>query len=137
MLRARRAEINAGARLLQRLIGLEAKLAQYEQGEQFIAAVEEVGGPTLLNRAFERPENLPTMDEIRDPRLWLARVGRSSPRREPVTAAPAVPDPPTPSSPRCSTRCRSRRRARRWTARCRAALTPPRSWPWPWPRGWR
>ncbi len=78
VLRARRAEMNAGARLLQRLIGLEAKLAQYEQGEQFIAAVEEVGGPTLLNRAFERPENLPTMDEIRDPRLWLARVGRSA-----------------------------------------------------------
>ena len=57
------------------LIGLEAKLAQYEQGEQFIAAVEEVGGPTLLNRAFERPENLPTLVEIRDPSSWLRRVG--------------------------------------------------------------
>jgi coenzyme F420 biosynthesis associated uncharacterized protein len=74
-LRARRAEMNAGAKLLQRLIGLEAKLAQYEQGEAFIAAVEDVGGPELLNRAFERAENLPSMDEIRDPAIWLARLG--------------------------------------------------------------
>ncbi len=73
-LRARRAEMNVAAKLLQRLIGLEAKLAQYEQGEAFIAAVEEVGGPALLNRAFERSENLPSLEEIRDPARWLARV---------------------------------------------------------------
>ena len=75
MLRTRRKEMNLAAKLLQRLIGLEAKLAQYEQGEKFIAAVEDVGGPSLLNRAFERPENLPTLVEIRDPSTWLRRVG--------------------------------------------------------------
>ena len=75
VLRTRRKEMNLAAKLLQRMIGLEAKLAQYEQGEQFIAAVEEVGGPALLNRAFERPENLPTLVEIRDPSSWLRRVG--------------------------------------------------------------
>jgi coenzyme F420 biosynthesis associated uncharacterized protein len=80
VLRARRAEMNAGARLLQRLIGLEAKLAQYEQGERFIEAVEAEGGPELLNRAFERPENLPSMEEIRDPGAWVRRV-------EPASAA--------------------------------------------------
>jgi uncharacterized protein (DUF2342 family) len=61
-------------KLLQRLIGLEAKLAQYQQGEAFIAAVEEAGGPSLLNRAFERPEMLPSMAEIREPARWLRRV---------------------------------------------------------------
>ena len=40
------------ARLLQQLIGLEAKLNQYEQGERFIAAVEAAGGPALLDRAL-------------------------------------------------------------------------------------
>ncbi len=75
VLRSRRKEMNVTARLLQRLIGLEAKLAQYEQGENFIEAVEDVGGPALLNRAFERPENLPTLVEIRDPAAWLRRVG--------------------------------------------------------------
>lgn len=75
VLRARRREMNLPTRLLQRLIGLDAKLAQYEQGEAFIAAVEAEGGPQLLNRAFERPELLPSMAEIRSPRLWLERVG--------------------------------------------------------------
>ncbi len=79
VLRTRRKEMNLAAKLLQRLIGLEAKLAQYEQGEQFIAAVEDVGGPALLNRAFERPENLPTLVEIRDPSGWLRRVGDGVP----------------------------------------------------------
>lgn len=74
VLRNRRKEMNLAAKLLQRLIGLEAKLAQYEQGEQFIAAVEDVGGPSLLNRAFQSPENLPTLVEIRDPQVWLRRV---------------------------------------------------------------
>ena len=66
-LRARRAEMNLAAKLLQRLIGLEAKLAQYEQG-----------GPALLNRAFERAENLPSLEEIRDPDRWVARVASSA-----------------------------------------------------------
>ena len=74
VLRARRKEMNLATRLLQRLIGLEAKLAQYEQGERFIAEVEAVGGPALLNRAFEGPANLPTLHEIRDPSAWLRRM---------------------------------------------------------------
>lgn len=75
VLRARRKEMNLATKLLQRLIGLEAKLAQYEMGERFIEAVEKVGGPELLNRAFEQPENLPSMAEIRNPESWLARIG--------------------------------------------------------------
>lgn len=75
VLRSRRKELSVGTKLLQRLIGLEAKLAQYEQGERFIEVVEDEGGPELLNRAFERPEHLPTLAEIRAPELWLARVG--------------------------------------------------------------
>ncbi|CAB4530019.1 unannotated protein [freshwater metagenome] len=74
-LRARRQNMNLGAKFLQRLIGLEAKMAQYEQGERFIEAVENVGGPELLNRAFEDPLHLPTLVEIRDPSLWIARLG--------------------------------------------------------------
>jgi coenzyme F420 biosynthesis associated uncharacterized protein len=74
VLRARRREQNLAAKLLQRLIGLEAKLAQYEQGERFIERVEEVGGPRLLDRAFAAPENLPTLAEIREPDAWLRRV---------------------------------------------------------------
>ncbi|MGH9187188.1 MAG: zinc-dependent metalloprotease, partial [Acidimicrobiales bacterium] len=49
VLRQRRRAVPTVTRLLQKLIGLEAKLNQYEQGERFIAAVEAEGGPELLN----------------------------------------------------------------------------------------
>ena len=73
VLRARRRAVNPGIRLLQQLLGLEAKLNQYEQGERFIDAVERAGGPELLNSAFEAPTMLPTLAEIRDPERWVAR----------------------------------------------------------------
>jgi coenzyme F420 biosynthesis associated uncharacterized protein len=75
VLRQRRQNANPAIKLLQKLIGLEAKLKQYEQGERFIEAVEEAGGEAQLERAWEDPANLPTMTEIRDPKAWLDRVG--------------------------------------------------------------
>ena len=74
VLRQRRQQTNGLARLLQRLMGLEAKLAQYEQGERFIEAIEAVGGPTALDTVWEDPARLPTLAEIRDPAGWLARI---------------------------------------------------------------
>jgi len=74
VLRQRRQETKGLMKLLQRLVGIEAKLQQYAQGEAFIAEVERAGGPALLNRAFEAPENLPTIAEIRNPSAWLARM---------------------------------------------------------------
>ncbi|MEM7341392.1 MAG: zinc-dependent metalloprotease [Actinomycetota bacterium] len=68
---------NAGpvTRLVQKLTGLEAKLAQYEEGENFVKAVEAAGGRELFDRVWTGPEALPTIDEIRDPDLWIERVG--------------------------------------------------------------
>jgi coenzyme F420 biosynthesis associated uncharacterized protein len=80
VLRQRRQENRGVVKLLQRLAGIEAKLQQYAQGEAFITAVEGVGGTTLLDRAFESPDNLPSIAEIRDPSAWLARMA------SPVTA---------------------------------------------------
>lgn len=74
VLRRRRESARGLTRLIQQLIGLEAKLAQYAQGEAFIAAVERAGGPRLLDRAWEQPGNLPSLEEIRAPRLWLDRM---------------------------------------------------------------
>jgi len=75
VLRERRRRASLPARLLQQLVGLEAKLRQYEQGERFIRAVEATGGPELLGRVWEGPEMLPTMDEIRHPEAWVTRAG--------------------------------------------------------------
>jgi coenzyme F420 biosynthesis associated uncharacterized protein len=73
VLRERRKQANPLARFLQRLIGLEAKLNQYALGERFIEQVE-AAGDEVFDRVWDRPENLPTMSEIREPEKWIARV---------------------------------------------------------------
>jgi uncharacterized protein (DUF2342 family) len=60
--------------LIQKAIGLEAKLAQYIQGEAFIAAVETAGGADLFNQVWEKPAHLPSSAEIQDPQLWVTRM---------------------------------------------------------------
>ena len=74
VLRQRREQGNPAAKMLQKLIGLEAKLKQYQQGEAFIEMVEKEGGTELLDVAWIDPTNLPTIAEIRDPDAWIARV---------------------------------------------------------------
>jgi coenzyme F420 biosynthesis associated uncharacterized protein len=66
------------ARFLQKLVGLEAKLLQYELGERFIEAVEDAGGRQLFDRVWDAPELLPTLGEIRAPETWMARVRTSA-----------------------------------------------------------
>jgi coenzyme F420 biosynthesis associated uncharacterized protein len=74
VLRQRRQQTKGLMKFFQRLVGIDAKLQQYAQGEAFIATVERAGGTALLNRAWEAPENLPTIAEIRSPELWLTRM---------------------------------------------------------------
>ncbi len=65
-------------RLLERLLGLELKLRQYEEGRRFCDAVVLAGGdegPRLLARAWRSVEDLPTAAELQAPEAWLARVG--------------------------------------------------------------
>jgi coenzyme F420 biosynthesis associated uncharacterized protein len=78
VLRERRRQASGAAKLFQQLIGLEAKLRQYEQGEQFIAAVEKVGGPELFSTVWRGPEWLPSLAEVRDPARWIERVRSQS-----------------------------------------------------------
>ena len=79
VLRERRGSVRGLAAAVQKIVGLEAKMRQYEQGERFIAAVERAGGPELLDRAWRGPEWIPTLDEIRSPDAWIARVRESEP----------------------------------------------------------
>ena len=73
-LRERRQQAGGVAKVAQRLLGIEAKMNQYRQGEAFIAYVEEHGGPEALDAAWRGPEWLPTLAEIRLPQEWLDRV---------------------------------------------------------------
>lgn len=74
VLHQRRAKGSPGAKLLQQVIGLEAKLKQYAQGEAFIEAVESAGGRDLLDTAWQGPDRLPSLAEIREPQRWIERV---------------------------------------------------------------
>jgi coenzyme F420 biosynthesis associated uncharacterized protein len=75
VLRERRANANPAAKLVQRLIGLEAKINQYAQGERFIEEVERLGGgPDALDPVWRGASWLPTLAEIREPEEWLDRV---------------------------------------------------------------
>jgi coenzyme F420 biosynthesis associated uncharacterized protein len=73
VLQARRNARGATA-LLHRLLGLELKMKQYEVGEAFVDAIEREAGFHSLDRAWEGPEMLPTLDELTAPLAWLARV---------------------------------------------------------------
>lgn len=79
VLHQRRGEVRGAARLLQQLIGLEAKMKQYEQGERFIEAVEAAGGPELFERVWQGPEWLPDLAEIQEPSRWIERARAGSP----------------------------------------------------------
>jgi coenzyme F420 biosynthesis associated uncharacterized protein len=79
VLRQRRESVRGFARIMQQLIGLQAKLNQYVQGEAFIAEVERSGGQALLSRAWEEPANLPSLLEIREPYRWIERMGAALP----------------------------------------------------------
>jgi putative hydrolase len=74
----RRKNASGVSKVVQRLTGMEAKLAQYQEGEDFVHAVEASGGKELFNQVWSEPESLPTIDEIRSPELWIARVGASA-----------------------------------------------------------
>jgi coenzyme F420 biosynthesis associated uncharacterized protein len=62
------------ARIMQKFMGIEAKLAQYQAGEDFIAAIESQRGPRAVDVIWRDPDHLPSMVEIRDPSAWMQRV---------------------------------------------------------------
>ena len=73
-LEARRRSQSAPARLLARLLGLEMKLRQYEQGKRFCDAVVREAGVEALNRVWTSPEMLPSNAELDAPSQWLRRT---------------------------------------------------------------
>jgi coenzyme F420 biosynthesis associated uncharacterized protein len=70
----RRRSRSAPERLLQRLLGLEMKMRQYEQGRAFCDAVAARDGIEGLNRVWTAPDALPSSDELEHPEQWLERM---------------------------------------------------------------
>ena len=59
---------------MERLLGLDLKLQQYERGKAFSDAVVAQGGIEALNLVWSAPAALPDERELRRPELWLRRV---------------------------------------------------------------
>ena len=70
----RRNSATGVARIMQKLMGIEAKLAQYQAGEEFIAAIESERGNRAVDVIWRDPAPLASMVAIRAPSAWMQRV---------------------------------------------------------------
>lgn len=70
----RRKGIGTLDRILRRLLGLDAKMAQYRDGATFVNHVVDKVGMEQFNAVWAAPENLPSKSEIGDPAAWITRV---------------------------------------------------------------
>lgn len=61
-------------RMMRRLLGLDAKAAQYVNGQRFVTEVVEAVGRESFNLVWEAPQNLPSAREIAHPGEWVDRV---------------------------------------------------------------
>jgi uncharacterized protein (DUF2342 family) len=60
--------------VFERLLGIEMKREQYAAGRRFCDAVVEAADEQLLARMWDSAEALPSLPEIDEPTLWLART---------------------------------------------------------------
>jgi coenzyme F420 biosynthesis associated uncharacterized protein len=71
---ARRGSASRIEQALRRILGIDLKMKQYEQGSRFVRSVVTEAGMESFNKVWTSAETLPTMDEIANPQAWLERV---------------------------------------------------------------
>lgn len=71
---ARRASRTSLADLIARILGMGAKLRQYERGKRWCDSVAAEVGIEGLDRVWDAPEALPTLAELDQPQAWIRRV---------------------------------------------------------------
>jgi putative hydrolase len=85
---ARRGSAGRMEQAIRRVLGIDLKMKQYEQGSQFVTAVVEEAGMATFNKVWTSPETLPTKDELTSPHSWLERVGGSTAAASPADSSP-------------------------------------------------
>nr|MDA8323542.1 zinc-dependent metalloprotease [Actinomycetota bacterium] len=78
---ARRTSATRGEQVIRRILGIDLKMRQYQQGSAFVRAVVDEAGMAAFNQVWTAPETLPTRDEFDSPLRWLARVDGTRPAR--------------------------------------------------------
>ena len=76
---ARRGSGSRVEQAVRRILGIDLKMKQYQQGSKFVSAVVGEVGMAAFNRVWTSPETLPTRDEILSPGRWIERVVGSPP----------------------------------------------------------
>jgi coenzyme F420 biosynthesis associated uncharacterized protein len=71
---ARRGSAGRLEQAIRRILGIDLKMKQYEQGSRFVKAVVEEAGMATFNKVWTSPDTLPTRDELANPQAWLDRV---------------------------------------------------------------
>lgn len=67
-------EGEAGDPVFERLLGVEMKREQYEAGRAFCDTVVELTDEATLARMWGSADAMPSLPEVAEPRLWLART---------------------------------------------------------------
>jgi len=70
----RRGSAGRMEQILRRILGIDLKMKQYEQGSVFVATVVAEAGMAGFNKVWTSPETLPTRAELENPSEWLERV---------------------------------------------------------------
>ena len=70
----RRRSRSAPQRIIEKLLGFDVKLRQYEQGKKWADAVASLAGIEGLNRVWVSPDALPSANELQHPARWLSRT---------------------------------------------------------------
>jgi putative hydrolase len=70
----RRASRSAPQRIIEKLLGFDVKLRQYQEGKKWADAVVGLAGIEGLNRVWSSPSALPTSGELQHPGEWLKRT---------------------------------------------------------------
>ncbi|MGH2740577.1 MAG: zinc-dependent metalloprotease [Actinomycetota bacterium] len=73
-MRRRHEERSRDELMVEQLLGIELKREQYRLGRVFCDTVVEQTSEQILSKMWESPEVLPSMPELEEPRLWLARI---------------------------------------------------------------
>ncbi|QXQ10460.1 zinc-dependent metalloprotease [Paeniglutamicibacter sp. Y32M11] len=59
---------------LRKVLGLDAKMRQYADGQRFVNRAVKLMGMEGFNRVWDSAENLPSENELHHPELWVQRL---------------------------------------------------------------
>jgi putative hydrolase len=77
----RRDSKSGAERFVEKMLGFDLKLQQYQVGELFCKEVVEKKGLDFLNLAWKKQEYLPTGEEIRQAYIWIERTEEAEKER--------------------------------------------------------